>query len=1487
MSIDYGEIFCNAVDEIITSKLQGLQYDITKLCTIIDDTYSNQGKYIVSDGAARYEAFSTDINLRKGNNVLVLIPNGDYSMQKNITGRVVASDTTPFNYTSPMDTMIKITNNVFNNSIGVQKENIGLLANDEGRSTTIGPIYSITETGDFAGFTRLGITANFRSWLNGLDVVEGIYGLKILIYTEVLNTPGSTTNAVYELTFSSADMIGNPYQFESYFYQEKVFDISNINNIKQIDVYFYQNGQFKDGSGQNIPWQEDIQNNIGLEPSKKSNNLFVNDVQIFLGYEAGAFTDETLMLYTPDSLSYHYTNENSQKNVSLRWIHKIDEKNFELLNSKNLDKEKFQVHWFRYNPGFQQINQYAGKDWEEVSPDANDIFSYSFIPNLKKQKEQIKVIGLINEITGSDENGNNIYSLIPYYSNLLVFENEENIPDDITVEVSTALSIVCTDNSEGNYYIYNQNGKINNEGIGRGYTRYLKAMYQGAEITSSIGKLDWIKWYFPTESTMIIGTNSFYTENGGKVSNEIVNYKGVDYKVITRTSSEGNLETLQAYSIDNQWSFQNSNNTIRCQVSIDGIIYEAAEELRFGKGGTNGTEITFLIEFTDNNNAVIAENGSQVSVRARLYDSTGARVGFTEEMANEIKWSWYKRSDDDYIYLPQKLTGDSIILTSNTDIIPQDNYFILQATYNNLTAYLPIPIKTRNTSFIEGAREVIYNHQGVPYYYNDAYVLYYWNNDQKKYEENKGGTWILKYDENLGSQSLTNGYIPILKDLSSRPGYKALSASPFYASGYNDKICVSYINGNYGWSQPILIMQSKYDFAMLNQWDGSLTIDEENGTILSTMLGAGKKNENNTFSGVLIGDIQGGSKLNDTEILTGVYGIHEGVISYALKEDGTATFGKAGRGQILIDGNSSTIQSAQYISNNTGMMLDLDDGVIDIKGSEGERVLLQSESPYFSINTDTTYTDENGSRYFQPLINIGTNSFFIQSDNYTSTNAKGTKLNLQNGNLEIKSPYSRTFLSCGGEGNSNKYFEISVPPLSGNNLGTTTSVDGYTTPLLKISDSEYFLQSIQYDGLQFNTVEINGLTYNLYNNNTVAVSNNGSDIYEKISGNWVQKTFSDSVEIIKTYDKDGEEIEITKTITAEQKKQAYLATLKPSYNQSQGSGLKMDLSRGIINGYNIMLKGTKADDTSKTIIIDSSSSTTPLKIGENFNVNWDGTLSCNKINSLNNDGREQYAVSIGENFYITQGGSAGGSGVSFSGGFSGGFSGIGIGTFKGKGQFDTLVVTGQSNLNSLNVDKATWLKGSLKVGGSVVLENVLQVDKTFLAKDVAIFQSKVTCKNGLEIQNSDSFTSYAKSYLNNEVSCTKGITVTGDSKFNNNLEVSGTSQLGTGGAGATVCNGAGLLVRSGQFETSAGIPAVIGGSITVTGQTQLATNGSTTNCGGNLGVKGQTTILGGLVVSKGLQIGSGDFYIHGNKYSPQDITSTDGTVYAVIGYEKS
>jgi hypothetical protein len=53
----------------------------------------------------------------------------------------------------------------------------------------------------------------------------------------------------------------------------------------------------------------------------------------------------------------------------------------------------------------------------------------------------------------------------------------------------------------------------------------------------------------------------------------------------------------------------------------------------------------------------------------------------------------------------------------------------------------------------------------------------------------------------------------------------------------------------------LLITQSQYDFAMVNEWSGGAQIGDN--FIMATALGAGKKDPTtNTFSGIIIGDLK-------------------------------------------------------------------------------------------------------------------------------------------------------------------------------------------------------------------------------------------------------------------------------------------------------------------------------------------------------------------------------------------------------------------------------------------------------------------------------------------------------------------------------------------------------------------------------------------------------------------------------------------------------
>ena len=144
-----------------------------------------------------------------------------------------------------------------------------------------------------------------------------------------------------------------------------------------------------------------------------------------------------------------------------------------------------------------------------------------------------------------------------------------------------------------------------------------------------------------------------------------------------------------------------------------------------------------------------------------------------------------------------------------------------------------------------------------------------------------------------------------------------------------------------------------------------IEINYDNGYILSPAIAAGKK-VGNAFSGVMLGDWNTGTA-DDISKQTGLYGFHEGAMSFAFREDGTAFIGKSGKGRILLDGNESTIKSEGYNLGH-GVLIDLDDNIFEMTNGLGG-ILLDASGDLeidFSDNKGTSllYINTDSDEYY-------------------------------------------------------------------------------------------------------------------------------------------------------------------------------------------------------------------------------------------------------------------------------------------------------------------------------------------------------------------------------------------------------------------------------------------------------------------------------------------------------------------------------------------
>lgn len=940
---------------IANSSVDKVKFDSTIECTIIDATDKLIGKYKVkNESYAEFYAYSQITTYNKGDKVYVQIPKGDYNSTKFIVGKKTdKNEDKPYNFVNPFNTFIDLTGNFFiakdNN-----KEVWSILANGNGEEIEITPNGGITFTDEQQGFTRLGLRADFRAWLETLGVVSGNYGLKLNIYgikddtaDNIKKIENSIKNngeipLIASIDLDTNDMYGNPYNFEGYYSQEIVIDTSAVAKIYNIKIFLYQKGNFKDSNNNLISYTNDF--NMSIPP----NNIFVKDIYMGLGISADEIENEYVRLYSLDGSTYVIDDKGQidSKTIRLKWVHFDEDGNRTQITEHKKD-DAFEVRWYMYEFGAPSADEYSGVYWIAIEDNKNN-FYYQLKPRSNKNQEQVKVIILYNGKV--------------YRSNIITFNNEKQVPNDATIDSLNALSIHCEDQTNGNYLIYNQANYLMNRSDGK-ISRKLTLHFDSKTYAISngiIGKnqngesklveAQRVIWQIPIKNTMLNfgikddGTDATYKEIIIDLTNENVSVSPGEFSL--------------NYTINTFYSSNKSNNTVIAKIEKDGIVYTAIKDFTFGQAGTNGTDCTLVIDMVAHENlnnkvftAIKSGMRDNYTFRAQLYDNEGKEI--TDFKNCSWIWSFMSGSTVNNVDL-QNTNNQNCMLRVNTTNSIMNNLIILQVKLSgwgdyDLTAYYPVPITTLDNAYINGPTEVIYLSNGEPTFSKEPYKLFI----DRKIDETV--TWSI-YSSNFDDAFI--GKVNYNKD---KKEYR-LSPMSFYVDG----VSVYGVQGKQGnkivWTQPILVLQNKYPSAMVNRWDGKFYTDVENNFLGVAQIAAGKKDKNaNTFTGVLIGDF--GTKQNaDSSISynTGVYGYNNGQQVYALKDDGTATFGKSSTGQIIINGTSSIIESKdfKYTYNKsgasviTGLSLDLLNGKI------------YAQSGTFSDNIKINYNGSTGQPWY-------------------------------------------------------------------------------------------------------------------------------------------------------------------------------------------------------------------------------------------------------------------------------------------------------------------------------------------------------------------------------------------------------------------------------------------------------------------------------------------------------------------------------------------
>ena len=598
------------------------------------------------------------------------------------------------------------------------------------------------------------------------------------------------------------------------------------------------------------------------------------------------------------------------------------------------------------------------------------------IEKLDKLKNELNQFNDITRI-----NKNTIYNIFANsFSNFCTFKCSV-YKDDIYLGTG---SIVLTNqlSSEGNWnLVINDSAQIfkyNEYGVSPADPSNLKpiiikplsfSLYDnlGNKIDNSTIKSQDIKWTVPTVNTML---EPILDEEGTFIDNENETRTYIGF---------GSF----AFKIASSYDIGKQRNDIILEVKYKDIYLTAMTNLIFTKQGdigTNGSDYIcrIVLNSIDNNfklpmitknifnsnvkwNFELADKNIPFKVQLwhnenLIFNNTQSGTSTEGETAT-VKWSILKNSytvdkKDNSVFSINEETGE--LTVEDFSVLNPSNIIKVEVEHNGVFYYANMPVITaivKNDYGIElkentGFDRVIYSSDGKqPIYDNstpfEIIVTRIINGWVEDVSLKTSPEYIVTYNwEILGTiiegESEEEIYKPSLFDEDNcylnelKSNQKIFTAIDSYdGQCVNNAVQCTVEHGGEFVTKihiPIHFMLNRYGNSAINGWDGnSVNIDKDSGFILAPQVGAGQKEEDNSFTGVLIGKVKEG--LNEEE--NGLFGYYFGQRSIFLDaKTGTAKFGLEGAGQIIIDPseNRAWLYSGNYVEdeeNGSGMLIDL------------------------------------------------------------------------------------------------------------------------------------------------------------------------------------------------------------------------------------------------------------------------------------------------------------------------------------------------------------------------------------------------------------------------------------------------------------------------------------------------------------------------------------------------------------------------------------